>query len=275
MGIKKFNPTSPGRRFMAISDNQEVTTTTPDKSLTTGKKRSSGRNQHGRITVRRRGGGHKRKLRIIDYKREKIGVPGKVESIEYDPNRSAHIALVSYKDGERRYIIAPKGVSVGDEIISSAHADIRPGNTMRLKYIPLGTVVHNVELRPNKGAQLARSAGTGIQLLAKEGDYATLRLPSGEIRKVRLECRATVGNVGNTDHSNTSSGKAGRTRWQGHRPKVRGVAMNPVDHPLGGGEGRSSGGRHPCTPWGVHTKGKRTRRNKKSDKYIITRRKKR
>ncbi|MBN1945009.1 MAG: 50S ribosomal protein L2 [Bradymonadales bacterium] len=273
MGIRKFNPTSPGRRFMMISDHAEVTEDRPERSLTSGKKRISGRNKHGHITMLRRGGGHKRRFREVDFRREKVGVPGEVATIEYDPNRSANIALVVYRDGEKRYILAAKDMSVGDQVVSSAHADIRPGNTLRLKYLPLGTVVHNVELRPGKGGQLVRSAGTGAQLLAKEGAYATLRLPSGEIRKVRVECRATVGHVGKTEHSNVSSGKAGRTRWQGRRPKVRGVAMNPIDHPLGGGEGRSSGGRHPCTPWGVHTKGKRTRSNHRSDKYIVSRRK--
>ena len=275
MGLKKFKPTSPGRRFMTITDSAEITRRAPTKKLVSGKIQTSGRNNHGRITVRRRGGGHKRKSRIIDFKRDKIGVPANVESIEYDPNRSANIALLSYHDGEKRYILAPRGLKVGDEVVSSAHADIQPGNSLRLKYIPMGTQLHNVELRPGKGGQIVRSAGMSAQILAKEGQYATLRLPSGEMRKVLMECRATVGIVGNSDHSNQSSGKAGRSRWMGKRPKVRGVAMNPVDHPHGGGEGRSSGGRHPCTPWGVHTKGKRTRRNKPSDKFIVTRRKRR
>lgn len=275
MGLRKFKPTSPGRRFMQITDSSEITRDKPERKLTSGKKQSAGRNNHGRITVRRRGGGHKRKLRQVDFRREKIGVPAVVTSIEYDPNRSANIALVTYTDGEKRYILAPRNLSVGDEVVSSAHADIQPGNCLRLKYIPLGTQFHNIELRPGKGGQIVRSAGMGAQLLAKEGKYATVRLPSGEMRKILMECRATIGVVGNSEHSNQSSGKAGRTRWQGRRPKVRGVAMNPVDHPHGGGEGRSSGGRHPCTPWGVHTKGKRTRKNKQSDKFIVSRRKKR
>jgi large subunit ribosomal protein L2 len=272
MGFKKFKPTSPARRFMIISDFNELTASKPEKRLTKGKRKSAGRNNHGRITVRRRGGGHKQLLRTVDFKRSKIGVPARVASIEYDPNRSANIALLNYLDGEKAYILAPRGLKVGSEIISSAHADIQPGNAIKLKYIPLGTLLHNIEMRPGKGGQIARSAGMGCQLLAKEGSYATLRLPSGEMRKVLMECRATIGVIGNSDHSNLSSGKAGRTRWLGRRPKVRGVAMNPVDHPHGGGEGKSSGGRHPCTPWGVHTKGKRTRRNKKSDKFIVTRR---
>ena len=275
MGLKKFKPTSPGRRFMTITDSAEITRRGPEKKLTSGKIQTAGRNNHGRITVRRRGGGHKRKGRIIDFKRDKLGVPAKVESIEYDPNRSANIALLSYLDGEKRYILAPRGLEVGATVLSSAHADIQPGNSLRLKYIPLGTQLHNVELRPGKGGQIVRSAGMSAQILAKEGRYATLRLPSGEMRKVLVECRATIGVVGNSDHSNQSSGKAGRSRWMGKRPKVRGVAMNPVDHPHGGGEGRSSGGRHPCTPWGIHTKGKRTRHNKQSDKFIVARRKKR
>jgi large subunit ribosomal protein L2 len=273
MGIKHFKPTSPGRRFMSVLDGAELTKSTPERSLTTGLGEKAGRNNHGRITVRRRGGGHKQRLRLVDFRREKLGVPATVEAIEYDPNRTANLALLIYKDGERRYILAPRGLGVGDVVVSSAQADIRPGNCLRLKHIPLGTVVHAVEMRPDKGAQLVRSAGLGAQLLAKEGLYATLRLPSGEVRKVLQACRATIGHVGNQEHSNTSSGKAGRSRWLGHRPKVRGVAMNPVDHPLGGGEGKSSGGRHPCTPWGVHTKGKRTRNNKASDKFIVTRRK--
>jgi large subunit ribosomal protein L2 len=275
MGVKHYNPTSPGRRFMVTPDFGDLSRSAPEKKLTSGKSDRAGRNKKGRITVRRRGGGHKRRLREIDFRRDKLGVPAKVAAIEYDPNRSANIALLHYKDGDKRYILAPRGLTVGDEVVSSAHADIRPGNCMRLQYMPLGTVVHNVELKPEKGGQIVRSAGTGAQLLAKEGGYATLRLPSGEIRKVLQVCRATIGAVGNQDHSNTKSGKAGRSRWLGKRPKVRGVAMNPVDHPHGGGEGRSSGGRHPCTPWGVHTKGKRTRKNKATDKYIVTRRKRR
>lgn len=275
MGIKHYKPTSPGRRFLQTLDFKELTQSTPEKKLTQGKVRRAGRNNKGRITVRRRGGGHKQRLRIVDFKRDKLGVPAKVATIEYDPNRAANIALVHYADGEKRYILAPRGLDVGDTVVSSAHADIQPGNSLKIIHIPLGTILHNIELRPGKGGQIVRSAGLGAQLLAKEGQYAALRLPSGEIRKVHVNCRATVGHVGNSDHSNTKGGKAGRTRWSGHRPKVRGVAMNPVDHPLGGGEGRSSGGRHPCTPWGVHTKGKRTRTNKKTDKFIVTRRRKR
>jgi large subunit ribosomal protein L2 len=276
MGIKSYKPTSPGRRAMSGLDGSELTKKKrPEKSLTEGQSERAGRSHQGKISVRRRGAGHKRSYRLVDFKREKIGVPARVESIEYDPNRSANLALLCYRDGERRYIVAPRGLGVGDVVLSSAHADIRVGNALRLKFIPLGTTVHNIEMRPGKGGQLVRAAGLGAQLLAKEGLYATLRLPSGEVRKVLLECRATIGQVGNVDHSNVSIGKAGRNRWLGHRPKVRGVAMNPVDHPLGGGEGRSSGGRHPVSPWGWHTKGKRTRHNKGSDKFIVTRRRKR
>jgi len=246
----------------------------PEKRLTRGKKRSSGRNNNGRITVRHRGGGHKRRLRAVDFRRDKIGVPGKVAAIEYDPNRSARLALIHYADGEKRYILAPDKLQVGDEIISSRNADIKPGNSLRLRHIPLGTVVHNVELKKGRGGQLVRAAGTGAQLMAKEGAYALLRMPSSELRKIHIDCRATVGQVSNSDHIHMEVGKAGRTRWSGRRPSVRGVAMNPVDHPLGGGEGRSSGGRHPCSPWGWPTKGMRTRRNRATDKFIVKRRQK-
>ncbi len=273
MGIKKVNPTSAGRRFQTYSTFEEITRTEPEKSLLEPLKKSGGRNSYGRVTAWHRGGGHKRRYRLIDFKRDKENIPATVASIEYDPNRSANIALLHYVDGEKRYILAPVGVSVGDRLIASADADIKPGNCLRLANIPLGTVVHNVEMRPGKGGQLARSAGSGTQLIAKEGKYAILRLPSSEMRMVPLQCKATVGQVGNIEHENLSYGKAGRTRWMGKRPHVRGVAMNPVDHPMGGGEGRSSGGRHPCTPWGVPTKGYRTRKPKQSDKFIVHRRK--
>lgn len=274
MAMKEFKPTSPGRRFLRLPDTKKVLTKSePERQLTEGTHSSGGRNNHGRMTVRRRGGGHKRRYRQIDFKRAKTGVPAKIAAIEYDPNRSAHIALLHYADGEKAYILAPQKVQVGDEVISSAHADIKPGNSLRLKYMPTGTVVHNVELRPGKGGQMARSAGTWAQLMAKEGKYALLRLPSGELRRVLLNCRATVGAVSNREHENTSLGKAGRSRWKGKRPSVRGVAMNPVDHPHGGGEGRTAGGRHPVTPWGKPTKGKKTRKNKRTDKFIVRRRK--
>jgi large subunit ribosomal protein L2 len=274
MGIKPHKPTSAGQRFRQTSDFKEVTKSksAPEKSLTKGKTVTAGRNNHGHVTSRFRGQGHKRALRQIDFKRDKIGVQGKVEAIEYDPNRSAHIALINYTDGEKRYIVSPKDLKVGDPIVSSAHADIKPGNNMKLKYVPLGTVVHNIELYPGKGGQIVRAAGGGAQLLAKEAGYATLRLPSGEVRKIQLECRSTIGEVGNQDFVNISGGKAGRNRWLGFRGHVRGVAMNPVDHPMGGGEGRTCGGRQPCTPNGLQTKGRRTRNNKKSDRYIVTRR---
>ncbi len=272
MGIRKVKPTSPGRRFQTYLTFDEITKTKPEKSLVVPLKKTGGRNCYGRITCRHRGGGHKRLYRIIDFKRDKIDIPAKVASIEYDPNRSARIALLHYADGEKRYILAPVGLNVGDTVISSEHADIKPGNTMPLKNIPLGTIVHNVELKIGGGGQLGRSAGASIQLMAKEGKYAQLRLPSGEVRMVLLECKATIGQVGNLDHENVSLGKAGRSRWLGIRPTVRGVAMNPVDHPHGGGEGKTSGGRHPCSPWGMPTKGYRTRGKKPSDKYIIRRR---
>ncbi len=273
MGIRKVNPTSPGRRFQTYSIHKELIQADPEKSLLEPLNRSGGRNNAGRVTAWHRGGGHKRRFRIIDFKRDKENIPAKVASLEYDPNRSSHIALLHYVDGEKRYILAPVGLSAGDTVSTGSEADIKPGNCLRLANMPLGTIVHNVELKPGKGAQLARSAGTSIQLIAKEGSNAILRLPSSEMRMVPLTCKATVGQVGNIDHENMSLGKAGRKRWMGKRPHVRGVAMNPVDHPMGGGEGRSSGGRHPCTPWGVPTKGYRTRKAKHSDKLIVHRRK--
>ena len=272
MAVKTVKPTSPGRRFQTYPTFEEITRTKPEKSLLRPYKKSGGRNTYGRITVRHRGGGHKRRYRIIDFKRAKSDIPARVATIEYDPNRSARIALLHYADGEKRYILAPVGMQVGDTVITSESADIKPGNTLSLEKIPLGTIIHNVEMRAGKGGQLARSAGTGVQLMAKEGRYALLKLPSGELRRVLLECKATIGQVGNIDHENISLGKAGRTRWLGRRSKVRGVAMNPVDHPHGGGEGKSSGGRHPVTPWGVPTKGYRTRKSKPSDKFIVKRR---
>ena len=273
MGTRKVSPTSPGRRFQTYLTFDEITRTEPEKSLTEPLKRTGGRNNLGRVTAWQRGGGHKRLFRIIDFRRDKINIPAKVASIEYDPNRSAHIALLHFVDGEKRYILAPVGLTAGDQVITGTEADIKPGNCLKLANMPLGTVVHNIEMKPGKGGQLARSAGTSAQLIAKEGKYATLRLPSGEMRMILLECRATVGQVGNIDHENVSLGKAGRNRWRGKRPHVRGVAMNPVDHPMGGGEGRSSGGRHPCSPWGVPSKGYRTRKSKRSDKFILHRRK--
>jgi large subunit ribosomal protein L2 len=269
MALKKYKPTSPGRRFMSVSSFEEITKTTPERSLTAPIKKTGGRNVNGRITTRHRGGGHKRRYRIIDFKRRKDGVPAKVAAIEYDPNRSARIALLHYADGAKAYILAPVGLRVGATVQAGPGADIKPGNALPLGDIPTGTVVHAVELRPGQGAKLARSAGSGIQLVAKDAPYGVLRLPSGEMRRVLLACRATVGQVGNTDHSNESSGKAGRSRWLGKRPSVRGTAMNPVDHPHGGGEGKSKG-HHPVTPWGVPTIGKRTRRkHKESDKLIV------
>jgi large subunit ribosomal protein L2 len=272
MAVKKVKPTSPGRRFQSFADLEEVTKTTPEKSLVRILKKSGGRNVNGRITCRRRGGGHKRYYRIIDFKRNKEGILATVAAIEYDPNRSARIALLHYADGEKRYIIAPLKLSVGDKVMSGPDADIQPGNALPLANIPLGTHIHNVELRIGKGGQIVRSAGTFAQLMAKEDRYALVKLPSGEVRMVLLNCKATVGQLGNVTHENISLGKAGRNRWKGHRPKVRGVAMNPVDHPMGGGEGRSSGGRHPCSPWGIPSKGYRTRKNKRSDRYIVKRR---
>jgi len=271
MGVKKLKPTSPGRRFQTVSDFETVTKSTPEKSLLAKQKRSSGRNTYGRITSRHRGGGHKKRYRIVDFRRTKDGVPAKVAAIEYDPNRNARIALLHYVDGEKRYIIAPVGIEVGDMLASGAGADIRPGNALPLRNIPTGTIVHNVELRPGGGAKMGRAAGTAIQLMSKESDLALLRLPSGEMRRVLLDCRATVGQVGNPDAELVKIGKAGRNRWKGKRPQTRGVAMNPVDHPLGGGEGRSSGGRHPVSPWGK-PEGRTRKKNKASDKYIVRRR---
>ena len=274
MGIKKLKPTSAARRYQTYLTRDELTTDTPYKPLLSPKKRISGRNNDGHITVRRRGGGEKRQYRIIDFKRDKAGVPAKVATIEYDPNRSAHIALLSYADGEKRYIIAPVSLKVGQTLVAGPEADIIAGNALPLRNIPLGTTIHNVELRPGKGAQMVRAAGGAAQLVAKEGDWAQLRLPSGEIRRVNIACYATVGQIGNIEHSNVSLGKAGRSRWLGRRPKVRGVVMNPVDHPHGGGEGKTSGGRNPVTPWGKPTRGYKTRNNKRTDKFIVRRAKK-
>lgn len=273
MGLKTYKPTSAGRRFQTTLDFSELTRKAPERSLLVPRKRTGGRNVYGRITSRHVGGGHKRRYRIIDFKRDKRDIPARVASLEYDPNRSAHIALLHYADGEKRYILAPLGLKVGDPVMSGERADIKPGNALPLKNIPLGTLVHNLEMKPGKGGQLIRSAGSAGQLMAREGDYATLKMPSGEVRRIHVNCFATVGQVGNLDHENVSLGKAGRNRWLGRNPTVRGVAMNPVDHPLGGGEGKSSGGRHPVTPWGVPTKGYKTRQNKATDKFIVKRRK--
>jgi large subunit ribosomal protein L2 len=274
MAIKSYNPTSAGRRHQTCSTFDEITKTTPEKSLLVSLKKSGGRNSNGRITSRHQGGGHKQKYRIIDFRRDKRSIPATVASIEYDPNRSARIALLNYADGEKRYILAPLDLKVGDVIISGPEADIKPGNSLPLRAIPLGTVIHNIELKIGKGAQLARSAGTFAQLMSKEGKYSQVKLPSGEVRLVLQDCYATIGQVGNTDHENVNIGKAGRSRWLGRRPKVRGVAMTPVDHPHGGGEGRTSGGRHPVTPWGIPTKGYKTRTNKTSDRFIVKKRSK-
>ncbi|MCS6806250.1 MAG: 50S ribosomal protein L2 [Acidobacteriota bacterium] len=272
MAIRSVAPVTPSRRFQTYLDKQEITAEKPYKPLLVSKRRTDGRNNNGHITVRRRGGGHKRRLRLIDFKRDKIGIPAKVATIEYDPNRSALIALVSYADGEKRYILAPHGLKVGQTIVAGPDADILVGNALPLSHIPLGTTVHNIELRPGKGGQMARSAGAAAQLVAREGNYAQIRLPSGEIRKVHVNCMATIGQVGNLDHENVSLGKAGRSRYLGIRPHVRGVAMNPVDHPHGGGEGKTSGGRHPVTPWGQPTRGYKTRNNPRTDQYIVKRR---
>ncbi|MBN2693922.1 50S ribosomal protein L2 [bacterium] len=285
MALKKYKPTSAGRRGMSsisfrnqfLNQDGTVTLTTenrPEKTLLITKKSKAGRNAQGRVTTRHQGGGHKQQYRVIDFKRNKFDVEGKVSSIEYDPNRSAFIALVVYKDGEKRYIIAPEGLVVGQKVISSNSADITVGNTLPLQSIPVGTVIHNIELQPGRGAQMVRSAGNSAQLLGKEGKYAIIKLPSNETRKVLLTCRATIGAVSNSDHNLVRLGKAGRNRWKGVRPSVRGVVMNPVDHPHGGGEGRTSGGRHPVSPWGKPTKGHRTRKNKRTDKFIVSRRKK-
>ena len=272
MAIKQYRPTSPGRRLMSGHDFAEITRDHPEPSLLRPLKSSGGRNNSGRITSRHRGGGHKRRFRVIDFKRNKIGIPAKVAAIEYDPNRSARIALLYYVDGEKSYILAPDSLNVGDDVISSRHADIKPGNSLPLRYIPLGTMIHNVELKRGRGGQMVRSAGSGAQLLAKDDRYAHVRLPSNEVRLVNVDCRATIGQVSNIEHAQIRIGKAGRSRWLGVRPRVRGVAMNPVDHPMGGGEGRSSGGRHPCTPWGKPTKGYKTRKNRATDKFIVKRR---
>lgn len=272
MPIRQYRPTSPGRRGMSVSSFEEITKTKPEKSLTTRLQKHAGRNNQGKITVRHRGGGEKRAYRIIDFKRKKLSVPAKVAAIEYDPNRSARIALLHYVDGEKRYIIAPVGLNVGDMVSAGPEAEIRPGNALPLKNIPVGTTIHCIELEPGRGAQLARGAGTGAQLMAKEGKYALLRLPSGEQRQVHILCMATVGQVGNVDHENISLGKAGRSRHLGRRPAVRGSAMNPVDHPHGGGEGRSPIGGQPQTPWGKPALGYKTRKNKRSDRFIVRRR---
>ncbi len=270
--IIKTKPTSPGRRSQEYLSFEEITKTKPERQLTKALNKRAGRNCYGRITARHRGGGAKKKYRIIDFKRDKDGIPAKVSAIEYDPNRSARIALLVYADGEKRYILAPLEVKVGDILETGPEADIKPGNCMALENIPLGTRIHNIELKQNKGGQIVRSAGAYARLMAKEGTYAQVLLPSGEVRMVHLKCKATVGRVGNEKHGDVKIGKAGRSRWMGKRPSVRGVAMNPVDHPMGGGEGRSSGGRQPCTPWGVPTKGKRTRNNVRTDRYIVKRR---
>jgi large subunit ribosomal protein L2 len=274
MALISRKPTSPGRRFQTATDFAEITRSEPEKSLVRPLKKSGGRNCHGRITCRYRGGGHKRRYRLIDFKRNKLEVPAKVASIEYDPNRTTRIALLHYVDGEKRYILAPQDLRVGDMVVSSATADIKPGNTLPLLNIPNGTLVHNVEMKPGKGGQMARSAGSAAQLMAKEGRQAHLKLPSGEVRMVPVDCRATIGRLSNVEQENVNLGKAGRKRWEGKRPHVRGVVMNPVDHPMGGGEGKSSGGRHPCTPWGVPTKGYKTRKPKASDRYIVKHRSK-
>jgi large subunit ribosomal protein L2 len=274
MPVNKYKPTSPGRRFMAVSSFEEVTSTTPERSLTVHLKKASGRNNTGRITVRHRGGGHAKLYRIIDFRRTKRDVPGRVSAIEYDPNRSARIALINYADGEKRYILAPLGLTVGQVISSGVGAEIKPGNALPLANIPLGTTIHNLEVQPGLGGQLVRSAGVAAQLLAREGEMATVRMPSGEVRRIDVRCFATVGQVGNADHENQNIGKAGKSRWRGWRPSVRGMAMNPFDHPHGGGEGRSGAGGNPQTPWGKPALGYRTRRNKKTDRMIVRRRKK-
>ena len=273
MPVKRYRPTSPGRRFVTVIDFKDLSKKKPEKSLTEVKKKHSGRNNNGHITVRHKGGGTRRQYRLIDFKRTKDGIPAKVATIEYDPNRSARIALLHYKDGEKRYILAPAGLAVGDVLESGEGADIKIGNALAIKNIPLGTVLHNVELRPGEGGKLVRSAGSSAQLMAKEGDYAQIRMPSGEVRKVLMVCRATIGQLGNIEHENVQIGKAGRMRHMGKRPSVRGIAMNPVDHPHGGGEARSTSGRPPTTPWGQMTMGKKTRRNKRTTKMIVRKRK--
>ncbi len=273
MALKKFSPTSAGRRFQTSLTFEEISASRPEKSLTVGLRSTGGRNSQGRVTSRYMGGGHKRLYRIIDFRRDKMGVPARVAAIEYDPNRSARIALLHYVDGEKRYILAPNGLEIGAQVVSGPTADIIAGNALPLKGIPLGTTIHNIELKRGRGGQLVRSAGAAAQLMAKEGSYAQVRLPSGEVREVHIECYATIGQVGNIEHENVSIGKAGRNRWIGRRPHVRGVAMNPVDHPMGGGEGKTSGGRHPTSPWGWKTKGWKTRNNKRTDDSIVRRRK--
>ncbi len=272
MGLINYKPTSAGRRGMQGDDFADITRSTPEKKLTSGQSEKAGRNHYGRITSRHKGGGHKRLYREIDFKRDKDGIPARVATIEYDPNRSARIALLNYVDGEKRYILCAAGVKVGDMLMSSNHAEIRPGNCLPLKGIPQGSQVHNIEIKPGHGGQLVRSAGTYAQVMAFEGGYVLLRMPSGELRKIRSECKATLGELSNHEHENMSIGKAGRNRWRGIRPQSRGVVMNPVDHPMGGGEGKTSGGRHPCTPWGKPTKGYKTRRNMSSDRLIVKRR---
>jgi len=272
MSIKQFKPYTPGRRQMTIQGREDITSDKPERSLTAPLRKSGGRNNTGRITMRHIGGGHRRAYRIIDFRRNKLGVPGKVATVEYDPNRNARIALINYADGEKRYIILPKGLKVGDTIHAGSEADITPGNALKLKDIPVGTIVHNLELEPGRGGKLVRAAGTSAQLMAKEGKYAYLRMPSGELRLILQECTATVGQVGNEDYENISLGKAGKTRWKGRRSKVRGMVMNPVDHPMGGGEGKSKGNKHPLSPWGTPAKGYRTRSHKPSDRLIVRRR---
>lgn len=269
MPIKSFKPTSPARRYYSVLSNADLSKQKPERSLLEKQTSTGGRNNRGRITSRFRGGGHKQRYRVIDFKRNKIGVPARVASIEYDPNRTSRIALLYYADGEKSYIIAPDGLKVGDQVISSRHADIHPGNALPLRFIPLGMPIHNIEIHKGHGGQMVRSAGVAASLMAKDGDYAQIRLPSGEIRRIHLDCRATIGQVSNIDHQNISLGKAGRARWLGRRPHNRGVTMNPVDHPMGGGEGRTSGGRHPCSPWGQLAKGYKTRNNKRTDSMIV------
>ena len=272
MGIKVYKPTSAGRRGMTGFDFAEITKDRPEKRLTEGQKQQGGRNNQGRVTTRFQGGGHKQRYRVIDFKRTKTGVPAKVAAVEYDPNRTCRIALLHYVDGDKSYILCPDKLNVGDTVISANSADIKPGNSLPLRFIPLGTAIHNIELKIGAGGQLVRSAGVAAQLMSKEGDWAQVRLPSGEVRRVHMSCRATIGQVGNLEHGNVQWGKAGRMRWKGQMPHNRGVTMNPVDHPMGGGEGRSSGGRHPCSPWGMPTKGYKTRKNKATDKFIVRRR---
>jgi large subunit ribosomal protein L2 len=272
MGIKTFRPRTPARRYYSVTTFTDLTKKKPEKSLIEHQTSTGGRNHYGRITSRFRGGGHKQRYRVIDWKRNRIGIPGKVAALEYDPNRTARIALLHYADGLKSYILAPDGLKVGDTVVSSRNADIRPGNSLPLRFVPLGTVIHNIELKIGKGAQLVRSAGSAGQLVARDGEWAQVRLPSGEIRKVHVDCRTTIGQVSNLDHANVTIGKAGRSRWMGRRPHNRGVSMNPIDHPMGGGEGRTSGGRQPCSPWGWLTKGKKTRHNKRTQTMIIKRR---